>query len=140
MCGHDGHTTCLLGGISLVLDNIHTIPKNKTIRFLFQPAEEIGKGAAKMISEGCLNNVDEVYGMHNHPSIPAGEIHCIAGSTMAEVSFINITVIGMGGHGSDPKLSNNPIIPMAKIYRKYLKLIKKFKKEGHDFNTTLTTF
>ena len=64
-----------------------------------------------MIKEGCLKGVDEIYGMHNLPFIPYGELHCIPGPCMAEPTCINLEIIGKGGHGSDPSLSNNPIIP-----------------------------
>ena len=93
-----------------------------------------------MIKEGCLQDVDEIYGMHNFPGMAFNQIHCIPGPHMAEGSWIKITVIGKGGHGSDPKLSNNPIIPSAKIYLKYLALIDKCKAEGHVFNTTMPKF
>ena len=96
MCGHDGHTACLLGGISKILENIHTIPNNKIIRFLFQPAEEIVGGAPVMIKDGCLDYVNEIYGMHNY-HLPLGEIHCIEGPNKSERSIIEITIIGKGG-------------------------------------------
>jgi len=93
-----------------------------------------------MIEEGCLKGVNEIYGMHNYPLCPEGEIHCISGPVMAEISHLSITIIGKGGHGSDPKLSNNPIIPSTRIYKKYLELIDVLKEEGHVFNTTLPMF
>lgn len=81
-----------------------------------------------MIKEGLLEGVDEVYGMHVLPSgYGIGEIHCIPGSNMAEATILKITIIGKGGHGSDPKLSNNPIIPATHIYLRYLELIDKYK-------------
>ena len=140
MCGHDGHTTCLLGGLALILEKIHEIPSNFTIRAFFQPAEEGGQGAPVMIQEGCLDNVDEVYGMHNMPHMPFKTLHSIPGPNMAEVTRPKITIIGKGGHGSDPKLSNNPIIPALKIYQRYLKLIDKYKENGRRFNSTLPLF
>ena len=77
-----------------------------------------------MIKEGILDGVDEIYGMHNLPCYPLGELHCITGNEMAEITKVRVKIIGKGGHGSDPKLSNNPIIPSVKIYLKYLELIK----------------
>ena len=53
---------------------------------------------------------------------------------------MKITVIGSGGHGSNPGLSNNPIIPAVNIYQKFLKLVETFKEKGHNFNTTLPMF
>lgn len=67
MCGHDGHTTCLLGFAEFAIKNRKKVPKNKTIRLYFQPAEELIGGAIKMVEEGCLEGVDEVYGLHVTP-------------------------------------------------------------------------
>jgi hippurate hydrolase len=73
MCGHDGHMTCLIGFVPLFLEQIQKIPKNKTIRLLFQPSEEGPiSGAELMIKEGCLDGVDEVYGCHQWPTAPLG--------------------------------------------------------------------
>ena len=96
-------------------------------------------GAEIMIKEGCLDGVDEIYGMHNFP-FPLEEIHCIPGLIMAEFIHIKITIIGKGGHGSDPSLSNNPITPSTRIYLRYLELIDEFKSKGHTFNSTLAMF
>jgi len=66
-CGHDGHTAALLGGISLYLENLDSIPCNTGVRFIFQPGEEGHHGASLMIKDGVLNGVDEIYGAHNVP-------------------------------------------------------------------------
>lgn len=77
MCGHDGHTTCLIGFVPLFMEQIKTIPKNKTIRLLFQPSEEGPlSGAELMIKQGCLEGVNEVYGFHNWPIGKFGDIWC----------------------------------------------------------------
>lgn len=70
MCGHDGHTTMLLAAAQVLSKKRSKIPKNQTIRLLFQPAEEDEGGAVPMIAEGCLENVQEVYGAHNQPEFP----------------------------------------------------------------------
>ena len=73
MCGHDGHMTCLVGFVPLFLQKIAEIPSDKTIRLLFQPSEEGPEsGAKKMIEDGCLEGVDEVYGFHQWPTAPLG--------------------------------------------------------------------
>jgi len=59
---------------------------------------------------------------------------------MAEITRPKITIIGKGGHGSNPAYSNNPIIPAIQIYKKYIKLVDKYKLEGHVFNSTLPIF
>jgi amidohydrolase len=67
MCGHDGHMACLVGFVPLFLKEAEHIPNNKTVRLLFQPAEETVTGAKFMVEKGCLEGVDEVYGFHNWP-------------------------------------------------------------------------
>ena len=74
MCGHDGHTTCLLGLAEFAIKNRHKIPKSKKIRLFFQPAEELIGGAIKMVEEGCLEGVKEVYGLHVTPDEKLGTI------------------------------------------------------------------
>ena len=66
-CGHDGHTSCLLAGTSLILRNLDKIPSNKTVRIVCQPGEEGFNGAEAMVKAGALEGVDEIYGLHNRP-------------------------------------------------------------------------
>jgi hippurate hydrolase len=69
--------TCLIGFIPLFFQNIKTIPSNKKVRLLFQPSEEGPlSGAEMMIKQGCLEGVDEVYGFHNWPIQPYGQVWC----------------------------------------------------------------
>ena len=73
MCGHDGHTTCLLGIAEWLMQRKAQLPKGKRVRLLFQPAEEGLGGPRPMIEEGCLEGVDEVYGYQPQPAVlPAG--------------------------------------------------------------------
>lgn len=103
MCGHDGHMTCLIGFVPIFLTQISKIPKNKTIRLLFQPSEEGPiSGAELMIKQGCLEGVDEVYGCHQWPTAPLGELWCKEGPVMSEITIVKIKVIGTSGHGSEP--------------------------------------
>ena len=84
MCGHDGHVACLVGFVPLLLRKISEIPSDKTIRLLFQPSEEGPKsGAKKMVEDGCLEGVDEVYGCHQYSNYPFGYICCMEGPIMA---------------------------------------------------------
>lgn len=77
MCGHDGHTACLVGFVPLFLKEAHSIPNNKKVRLLFQPSEEGPlSGAEFMISQGCLEGVNEVYGFHNWPVGKFGDLWC----------------------------------------------------------------
>lgn len=109
-CGHDGHTSILLGVASVLARGREEAPAN--IRLLFQPAEEgvRGGGARVMVEEGALSGVGEVYGLHNWPGYPRGEVRVRAGATMAQVHTFEIVIVGVGGHGSQPQLCKDPIV------------------------------
>jgi amidohydrolase len=113
MCGHDGHTATLIGTARLLAGVADRLPGR--IRLLFQPAEEGPGGAPVMIAEGCLEGVDEVYGMHNWPSAPLGSLRTIAGACMATVAELSITVTGKGVHASQPQDGRDPVLAAAHI-------------------------
>jgi amidohydrolase len=92
MCGHDMHVACLLGGAAKFLEKINNIPCDKTLRLLFQPAEENLGGAFLMIQEGALIGVDEVYGMHNWHNDSLGKILCKPGYMLASATPIAVRV------------------------------------------------
>jgi hippurate hydrolase len=108
-CGHDSHMTILIATIEYYLNNIDKVPKNFGVRFLFQPAEEGLGGAALMIEGGCLNNVSEIYGLHNSTTFKVGEIGVISGTIMARIDVIDINIKGRGGHSSVPHICHSPI-------------------------------
>ncbi|MEE4270732.1 MAG: M20 family metallopeptidase [Thermoanaerobaculales bacterium] len=114
-CGHDGHTTTLMGVAAVLARHRDAVPGN--VRLLFQPAEEgvEGGGARVMINEGVLEGVAEVYGQHNWPAWPLGEMRVAAGPVMAQVHGFDITVRGVGGHGSMPQLCRDPIVAAASL-------------------------
>ena len=109
-CGHDGHTTILMGVAALLAKHRALVRRN--VRFLFQPAEEgvRGGGARVMVREGALEGVDEVYGLHNWPGFPLGEVRVRAGAMMAQVHTFHVRVTGRGGHGSQPQVCRDPIV------------------------------
>ena len=76
MCGHDGHMAMLLAATSVIVKHRRRIPSDQKVRLLFQPAEETLTGAKIMCDEGCMDTVDEVYGMHNMPLFDEGDIRC----------------------------------------------------------------
>ena len=115
MCGHDGHMACLLGAVDVISKSLDRIPSDKVIRLIFQPAEEIGSGAIKMIEEGCLEGVDEVYGMHNMPNIPLGKVYCPNNAIMASMDIFEITVNGKGGHGAYPYRNTDVVLAGSHI-------------------------
>lgn len=114
-CGHDGHTAILLGVAAVLARHRDRVPGN--VRLLFQPAEEgvDGGGARVMVAEGALAGVDEVYGLHNWPTFPHGELRVKAGPVMARARELDIVVEGKGGHGSQPQVCRDPVVAAAHI-------------------------
>ncbi|KAG6974736.1 hypothetical protein JG688_00002912 [Phytophthora aleatoria] len=109
MCGHDGHMAMVLGLCAMVVRSAHLLPQDTFVRFLFQPAEEGPGGAMKMIEDGALTDVDEVYGCHNAP-FPLYSIHVRPGAVMAHEVEFSIDIHGIGGHGSAPQQCVDPIL------------------------------
>jgi len=114
-CGHDGHMIILMGFCEFYIKNLEKIPSNITVRFLFQPAEENLNGACKMIDGKCLENVEEIYGLHNITKFNLGEIGICDGPIMAKVDVFEIIIKAKGGHGSTPHLCHSPITIGANI-------------------------
>lgn len=102
MCGHDGHMACNTALGWFLLTRREQLPSNCTVRLLYQPAEEGPGGAKRMIDEGALEGVDEVYGLHNTPLLDLGQIFCPDHAIMSHPSFFTIKVKGKGGHGAYP--------------------------------------
>ncbi|MDK4701484.1 M20 family metallopeptidase [Rhizobium sp. CNPSo 4062] len=110
-CGHDGHTTILLGAAEYLA---RTRRFNGTVNLIFQPAEEAGavSGAPAMIKDGLFERFpfDVIYGLHNHPGAAEGTWLLRSGPLMAAADTVEITVIGKGGHASRPHLTVDPVV------------------------------
>jgi len=114
-CGHDGHTATLLGAARYLAE---TRNFDGTVNLIFQPAEEGGAGAKKMIDDGLFKNFpcDSVYGLHNMPQIPRGQFAIRKGALMAAADGMKITINGKGGHAAMPHLAIDPIAIGTQIY------------------------
>lgn len=108
-CGHDGHTTILLGAAA-VLAALGEF--DGTVRFIFQPAEEWGQGMKAMIHDGLGSRLgfDEVYGLHNKPGLPVGSFETRTGAFMGAEDGFRIDVSGSGGHASRPQDCKDAIL------------------------------
>jgi amidohydrolase len=107
-CGHDGHTTILLGTARYLAE---TRNFDGTVHFIFQPAEEGLGGARAMIKDGLFEKFpcDEIYGLHNAPDLDHGELAILPGPAMAGADFFDIIINGYGAHGAMPERSKDPI-------------------------------
>jgi amidohydrolase len=113
-CGHDGHTTMLLGAAKYLAE---TRNFDGTIYLIFQPAEEFEGGAEIMVKDGLFDRcpMDKVFGLHNWPDAKAGTFLWRTGPVMAAVGFFDITVTGLGSHGASPHQGIDPIVVSAAI-------------------------
>lgn len=113
-CGHDGHTTMLLGAARYLAA---TRQFDGTLTLIFQPAEEGQGGAEAMLADGLLERFpcDALFGMHNMPGLPAGHLGFREGPMMASQDLLTVTIEGVGGHGSMPHLSVDPLVAAASV-------------------------
>lgn len=114
MCGHDAHTSMLLGAATVLSKLRDSLPCS--LRFIFQPNEEsLPGGAPGMIEDGCLEGVDRIFGMHVWPTLDTGNVGILEGPTMAQPDTWRIEITGVGGHAATPHEVKDPVVAAAHI-------------------------
>ncbi|MBA2413544.1 MAG: amidohydrolase [Burkholderiaceae bacterium] len=132
-CGHDGHTAMLLGAAKYLAELKHSAESaslNGTVHFIFQPAEEGGAGAQRMIDDGLFERCpcDSVFGMHNWPGLKVGQFGVTGGPAMASSNEFDIKVIGKGAHAAMPHLGVDPVFVAVQVVNGLQGIITRVKK------------
>ena len=123
-CGHDGHTAMLLGAAKYLAETRNFAG---TAVVIFQPAEEGGAGGLAMVKDGLMERfgIEEVYGMHNFPGLPAGEFSIRSGAIMASTDNLTIDIEGVGGHAARPHLAVDTILVGAQIVNQIQSIVSR---------------
>jgi amidohydrolase len=120
-CGHDGHTTILIGVVKVLSELAKESELPHPVTFVFQPAEEGGGGGKRMVEDGCLDgsrigpNVAVMYGLHGWPQCSANHVQTRVGPVLASDIGVNIKIIGTGGHAAFPHFCHDPILCAANV-------------------------
>ncbi|CAG2149863.1 M20 aminoacylase family protein [Cupriavidus numazuensis] len=139
-CGHDGHTTILLGAAKQLA---RTLNFNGTVHLIFQPAEEIGAGggAERMLADGLFERFpcDAIFGLHNHPGVEQGNFLFRSGPFMAACDTVTITIRGKGGHAARPHQSVDPILVAGSLVMAMQSVVSRYVDPNEAAVVTIGT-
>ncbi len=138
-CGHDGHTTMLLGAARHLAEHGEF---EGTVYFIFQPAEENEGGGRAMVEAGLFDNypMEAVYGMHNIPGMPVGSFAVKPGPMMAAFDIFELTIKGKGGHAAMPHLATDPVIIGTKVVDAYQSIVSRIVDPNEPAVLSVTQF
>ncbi|MCX5768934.1 MAG: amidohydrolase [Candidatus Hydrogenedentes bacterium] len=114
-CGHDGHIACLCGAALALARLAETSPLPNTVKFVFQPGEELGAGGRYIVEEGLIDGASAAFALHAWPGLPVGVFALKSGPVMASADWFRITITGRGCHGADPAAGIDPVVVAAQI-------------------------
>ena len=134
-CGHDIHTSTLLGVAAVLKDLAPQLAG--TVRLVFQPAEEAIGGAREMIIDGVLDGVDMALGFHNQPDLAVGRFGFVRGAAMAAADSITITVSGRSGHAAHPHTTIDPIIAACHLVTQLQTVVSREQRPLHPCVVTI---
>ena len=136
-CGHDGHTSMLLGAAKYLAE---TRNFKGRVALIFQPAEEDGGGAGVMVDEGIMDRYDiaQVYAIHNVPGLEFGSIYTTAGPIMAAVDTFTINVKGRGGHGAMPQDTVDPVVAACSMVQAIQTIVSRNHNTANDLVVSVT--
>ncbi len=143
-CGHDGHTTSLLGAARVLNQLRDTLPQ--PVKLIFQPAEEGGAGADRLINAGALTDAvgphaaDRIFGLHNWPNLPIGQVATRPGPLLAATDTPHITLTGPGGHAAFPHTTADPIVAASQIVTALQSVISRRVSPTAPAVLSITTF
>ena len=136
-CGHDGHSTMLLGAARYLAE---TRNFSGRVALIFQPAEEHGAGADVMVREGIMERfgIEEVYGLHNAPGLPEGSFLTTPGPFMAAVDTFDLHLKGVGGHAALPHETRDPIVAAMAIGQAFQTIVSRNNCARDDLVVSIT--
>src|SRR5437764_4616831 len=136
-CGHDGHTTMLLGAARYLAG---TRNFNGTVVFIFQPAEEGLGGARAMLADGLFQRFpcDEIYALHNSPEGPQGRVSLHSGPMMAGADFFDVRITGRGAHGAFPQQANDPTVIAVTLAQAMQTIVSRNTDPAHPAVVSIT--